>query len=441
MAYAQQASIEGIAVNASSGQPLAGVHVRLMSGFFDGVKDVYGAISDKAGHFSISALVPGTYFLMPEFAGFVYAPPKPEESPFPALQIKAGQKLEGYKLQLTPDAIIAGRVVDEYGDPAANVLVEVLPASYNDRTINMFGSRNVNTSDRGEFRIATAPGKYHLKATLFGGSNEPAEIRTDGTSEALYGPTYYPNSATAERATVVETAAGNEVSGLEIRLARQHGATISGTVTGTPDGSARATVMMRFGESAVAQQGSRGSGVGPDGRFSFPRLAPGFYRLYAIYSSGRTRLQSGTVDIHLEGADETNVVLALNAGGELTGTLELEGLPADKRTVRLESPETLELHGSERTFGRGGRRRLLQDRQCAGGEIQGAGGTATGKRLSQGHATRRRRGGRRVDRSFQRRAWFPPENCGERKAPRNSPAGWWIKTAKWSRMLSSLCVW
>jgi len=326
-------------VNASGGQPLAGVHVRLMSGLFDGVKDVYGAISDKAGHFSIATIQPGTYLLVPELAGFVYVPPKSEESAVPGLQIKGGQKLEGYKLEMTPVAVLSGRVVDDFGDPVANVSVELAPASAADEPFNMFGARQSTTNDRGEFRVTTSPGKYYLKATFFSGSNEQPEIRTDGTSEVTYGPTFYPSSTGKERATAIEVKAGGETSGLEIRLARQHNLTISGVVTGITDPSARATVMMRFGESADVLNNSRGTAAGPDGRFSFSQLTPGFYRLYAVYSSGPTRLQSGSLDVKLDSADETNVELALNSGGEVTGVLQLEGLPAEKRTVRLESSD------------------------------------------------------------------------------------------------------
>jgi hypothetical protein len=338
--YAQQGSIEGVAVNGAGGQPLAGVHVRLMSGRFEGIKEVYGAISDKNGHFSIAAMQPGSYILAPECPGFVYMPPRTVSLPVPAIQIRAGQKVEGYKLEMTPRAVLAGRVVDDFGDPVAHVPVVAMPVSPETATINLlFGGQYSQTDDRGEFRIVTGPGKFHIKATPYSSSDESPEIRTDGTSDVVYGPTFYPNAASVERATAIEATAGNEVNGLEIRLIAQRSLTISGVVTGIPDGSMRATVMMRFGESAQQLNNSRGFGAGPDGKFSFSRLTPGFYRLSASYTSGAVRMQSGTVDVKLDSADETGVELALNGGAELTGTLEVTGLPAAKRSMRLDSAQ------------------------------------------------------------------------------------------------------
>jgi len=333
-AYAQ-GGIDGVALNRADGKPLAGVHVRLFSGGFDGIKEVYGALSDKAGHFSISPMKPGAYFLLPEYPGFLYVPPK-SDSPVPAIQIKPGEKLEGFKLEMTPHAVLAGRVVDEYGDPVANVPVQATPVSPEDQVIDMFGSANPRTDDRGEFRIVTRPGKFYIKAEPFTNTNEQPEIRSDGTSEVVYGPSFYPSAASKERASAIEAAAGHDVSGLEIRLVRQRSFTISGTVTGIPDASARAMIIMRYGEGVQQLANMRNFVTEADGRFSLNRLAPGVYRLYAQYNSGGRQLQSGTVDVKLDSADQTGVELSLNGGGELTGTLEAAGLPAERRTVRLQ---------------------------------------------------------------------------------------------------------
>ena len=61
------------------------------------------------------------------------------------------------------------------------------------------------TDDRGEFRIAAAPGKYYLKAQInSGGSSEPPEIRDDGTTEPVYSTTYYPSAASTAAAVVID---------------------------------------------------------------------------------------------------------------------------------------------------------------------------------------------------------------------------------------------
>jgi len=69
----QQASVEGIAVDAMTKAPLAGVHVRLITGNPTVMTASYGAISDREGRFSVATIRPGTYILFPERSGYLYA--------------------------------------------------------------------------------------------------------------------------------------------------------------------------------------------------------------------------------------------------------------------------------------------------------------------------------------------------------------------------------
>jgi hypothetical protein len=151
----------------------------------------------------------------------------------------------------------------------------------------------------------------------------------------------------------VEAGAGQDVAGLEIRLTRSeagHGSTISGVVSGTPENE-RATVALRFGDKPDQFYNGRTMMAGPDGKFAFTGLEAGYYRLTAQYSLGKTKLQSQAVELRLSGSDENNLQLALQPGGELTGTLALvgDGAPggAEKRTVRLETTDDFNYMGME----------------------------------------------------------------------------------------------
>src|ERR1035441_3454876 len=115
----QQGSLEGMAVHAVTREPLSHVHVRLVAASFAGITGAYGAMSDRTGHFSIATIRPGTYILAPELAGFLYVQAK---GGVPNLTIKPGQHVTGYQLEMTPRAVISGRVVDEAGDPLQSVL-------------------------------------------------------------------------------------------------------------------------------------------------------------------------------------------------------------------------------------------------------------------------------------------------------------------------------
>ncbi len=74
---AQTAGIEGTVVNQVTGQPIEGVHLHfLMGDFSDGGYDqIYGAVSDRSGHFTINGMKPALYQIVPERKGFVPVPP------------------------------------------------------------------------------------------------------------------------------------------------------------------------------------------------------------------------------------------------------------------------------------------------------------------------------------------------------------------------------
>jgi protocatechuate 3,4-dioxygenase beta subunit len=140
-ALAQPAGTAGVVVD-QNGKPLAGVHVRLITGDFnsnDGVETVYGATSDAAGQFSMEGLKPGLYIVMAERTGYI----EQSSSPLPILALKPGQHLTDHKIVMAARAMIAGHVLDEFGDPVQGVDVHVEPVSPNQSQNFLFGRRYV----------------------------------------------------------------------------------------------------------------------------------------------------------------------------------------------------------------------------------------------------------------------------------------------------------
>jgi protocatechuate 3,4-dioxygenase beta subunit len=340
---AQPGSAGGVVVD-QTGKPIAGVHVRLITvgdpDSSDNNPVVYGAITDKAGQFSVDGLKSGLYFVMAERTGFVQ-----QISRLSPLGLKPGQHLTDYKITMAARALIVGHVIDEYADPVPGVNVQVQPVNPNQPEGFMFGQMQVTTDDRGEFRLITGPGKYYLKAFEPQRFRPPTtEVRTDGTSSAPFTTTFYPSAANTSSAGIIEVAAGQDLAGVDIHLLRTgpgaaRGFTISGVVIGAPD-NGRANVMLHYGESAGQYNNGRGTTAGEDGKFSFPGMQPGYYSVAASYRSGKTPLQSHSFEFHIESADETGVQLTLAPAEELTGKLEVVGdAPAgqvEKRTARLE---------------------------------------------------------------------------------------------------------
>ena len=104
---AQPGSVEGTAVNAASGQPMAGVHVRLMTGGAMSITEVYGALTNASGHFSMARVTAGTYIITAERTGFVYTRKSPAAGPATTLSVKPGE-LADLKLELAPRAVRDG---------------------------------------------------------------------------------------------------------------------------------------------------------------------------------------------------------------------------------------------------------------------------------------------------------------------------------------------
>ncbi len=286
---------------------------------------VYGAMTGAGGRFSVDPIAAGTYYATLERPGFV--------SPVaikPVVKLKAGERVSDLKLEMAPRTAISGRVLDEYGDPVQYASVQATPVAGRPMYEGMYSF--ATTDERGEFRIGVGPGKYHVKANPQSGPGTEVEIRTDGTTEAVYGETYYPSAATPERAITIEAAAGREVAGVEIRLARRPDLAISGVVTGKSDGRWPAFVSLMF--SAGTGRGSQATSVREDGKFMFRNLSPGLYRIYAqSVPSEEQRLYSPLLELTLEGADITGVQLPLAPAEDLTGSVQFEGEPAEAASL------------------------------------------------------------------------------------------------------------
>jgi hypothetical protein len=347
--FAQQASFEGIVVDKLSHEPLSGVHVMLITGVMGGVTGSYGALSDREGHFSFGSLRPGTYLMLCERSGYLHTQPK--DAGIPNISLKPGQQLKDFKLEMIPRAIVSGRVVDENGDPVQGVNVEPVAVPPESMSLSMMlgADRERATDDRGEFRLTVVPGKYYVKATDRGNLGNQfgtsPERRNDGSVAPPYSPTFYPSTAVMGRATQVEAIGGKDSAGLEIRLTRQQGLSITGIVTGIPEGGGRVNVQVRQLRDRHNRGNNRGNNTGPDGKFSFTSLEPATYRVWATFRNGKSAMFSRTVEVQLDAGDPPPLTLLLEAGADVTGTLVVEGDPpgaaAEKRTIRLNAADNM----------------------------------------------------------------------------------------------------
>src|ERR1700722_19753744 len=157
-ALAAQTVLEGVVVDAVTGNPLAGASVA--SG---GMPNATVVRSDAAGHFHVTA-ANGPYVTGVK-AGYLPASK--------SAMSRNPQDFSQLRITLKPEAVITGKVVEEDGFPASRAMVQAMrygPALDGVRTLNWGGS--VQTDDQGEYRVEKLPaGKYYVYVNANDSSN------------------------------------------------------------------------------------------------------------------------------------------------------------------------------------------------------------------------------------------------------------------------------
>jgi hypothetical protein len=125
---AQDAHLEGTAIDSSTRRPLEGVHITIY-GYRSNIPAAknYGVLSGSDGNFSIVGISPGKYNWRAQRNGYLLRYVKPNSQ----LVLGPAQNKSGFLIEMTPEAVITGRVVDEFGDPAQS-FVRAIPVPPND---------------------------------------------------------------------------------------------------------------------------------------------------------------------------------------------------------------------------------------------------------------------------------------------------------------------
>ena len=321
--------ISGRVTASPSGAPLRHAQVMLTAA---AVPVRRTTTTDGEGRFRIADLPAGGYFLSANKAGYVgvqYGQRRPNE-PTTALQLSDGQSMTGVNLALPRGSVIAGRVIDEFGEPIARAIVQALRYVYGpDGQRRPQPNQSVTTDDLGQFRLfGLAPGEYIVSAWGPPGGFGAASPGVVDTS-ATYLTSFFPGTPNVDDAQTVSVAAGQEAT-VQFALSVGRLSRVGGTVvdsTGKPVASAMATLQSPNG--GVTGVGMTGSMTGPDGAFAIPNVAPGDYVLNVqpINRVGGDApiAESGSVPITVGDADILNLRVTTSAGATVTGRVVFEG--------------------------------------------------------------------------------------------------------------------
>jgi protocatechuate 3,4-dioxygenase beta subunit len=197
--------IRGRVVADDTGEPVRGCRVMLIKGGRGPQSEPYSAMAEPGfartnadRRYEFARLAPGTYHVTaaPELSNARYISPTqlgPGMSFGKPIELADGQKMQAPEIRLPRAGVLAGRVLDENGEPIAYVRVNPLFRMGRGEP-RQVGMSMTATDDLGRFRLfGLRAGEYFLVA-------EPQSFGPP-QERVAYLPTYLPSSLTLAEAT------------------------------------------------------------------------------------------------------------------------------------------------------------------------------------------------------------------------------------------------
>lgn len=358
------ARIKGRLVTADTGTPVRRAQVRISG------PDILPktATTDNEGNYEFRELPAGRFTITATKSGYVsvgYGQTRPFEAPKP-VELRDGQVIDRADIVMPRGSVIAGRIVDEFGDPIADVSVTAMRSTWsNGRRRLQSTGRSAMTNDLGQYRIyGLPPGEYFVSATLRGTQEMMvtemavvAAVRNAPAPEAPrsgYAPTYFPGTPNGGEAQRIPLALGQEIQNADFGLVPVRLARVSGTVIGS-DGRPLEGIMVSASPRTANETGFislMGTSARTDrnGNFTMPGVAPGEYTFQArstqvitttsgdntqVFTMTRTitsgpggsesQSEFGSVPVTVTGEDLSNVMIVTSKGTTASGRVVWEG--------------------------------------------------------------------------------------------------------------------
>jgi hypothetical protein len=293
--------------------------------------------ADELGHFTFSGVAPGNYAVGAHRDGYTPSLHGPTHATRELVTVKENGQVGGIDIRMPPCGVIAGKVVNENGEPVQNVEMVALRYYYGawmwrppvapDTPLKAY------TNDLGEFRIANlAEGSYIVRAAA------PPQARARKAAPS-YPAQFYPNALSPEAAQPIAVT-GAAVSQAQFTLQPGPAYHISGTID-----SHGASQEFCFGlapkryNSSLAQVIGRVVRCCGNGAFTIDDVPPGSYVLSAVACHASPRL--GAVQAIEVGGNVEGLNVELTSGRPVSGVVKSEGVDVSGIQLALYSPELL----------------------------------------------------------------------------------------------------
>ncbi len=313
-------TIEGTVVNSVTGAPIKKVVAAIRSPASNGS---YAAATDSAGHFQFVNVEPGTYTFS-LLAAQGYRQLQTDKAFSKPVTLTEDQHVTGIKLQMVPLGVIAGKVIDDQGEPRAGVALTAFHYEYSSGVKVLTSAGRANTDDLGTYRLYDLPpGHYIVKAQLRETHPATPPNTQSNIPETGFAAVFYPGVGDEAQASRVDVLPGVETAGTDFRLNRiplyhvRGKAGISGT---------RFQYWLNTCGSDDQESIARGNSL-PGGKFDAADVPAGIYCLIAR-SSGPNQASYGIEQIVVADRSLDDVIISPRVVEDIHGTLQIDGTPA-----------------------------------------------------------------------------------------------------------------
>lgn len=322
--------IAGTVVNAKVGAPLASSHVTIADA--KNPQSVRSVITGADGRFEFH-VPPGKYLLQGAKRGFIAAAYNHHEQFSTAIVTGADLDTENLSLRLAPDAVLAGKVLDEFGEPVRSAQIVVYRETHFQGTSRTLRVRNATTDDQGRYEVTPlAEGTFFVSAQASpwyaihpalnaeGGAKAPSQV--DSSLDVAYPITYYGDGTEADDATPIPVRGGDRLEA-DIHL---NPVPALHLVIHVPEGGTSGTAFPILQKPVFEgvqrlDQGNNIQYIAP-GLYEMTGVAPGSYTVRAPDSNGQ--MQKEAAEINLSDSGELHVS-ASSPTSKIKATVQIEG--------------------------------------------------------------------------------------------------------------------
>lgn len=338
------AVIRGRVVSATTGTPVRRASVFAVYVPERGTEAGRNAQTDDNGVFEFRDLPAGRWTLRASKTGYIdqqFGQRSAFATTDPIVLADGQQYVADFRL--SRGGAIAGRVLDEFGEPLAGANVTALRIQNTTQGVRTTRTgTSVPSDDNGAYRIYNLPpGQYYVsvndpsaaKMIVFspdGNAGIEAQINfvaervtlVPGETRTSYAPTYYPGTVTIADAQRITLGLGEEQTGINLSIIPARAARIAGRVMSSNGQPMRATISLhsRLGQAFSPGGGRNGSGT--DGSFTLTNIPPGNYVLNVLGPNiGATPPEVASMPIVVDGSDITGLTIVTGSGAAVQGTV------------------------------------------------------------------------------------------------------------------------